>query len=132
MNHPTASAAEEAFYRAFAHRDAAAMIALWETGDGVVCVHPGADVISGHAAVADSWCAILGDDGFFDISHQLIGRFEEDGLAVHTGIESIRADDRTALLTVTNVFGRTADGWKMVLHHAAPIHAVAAAEGAVH
>jgi ketosteroid isomerase-like protein len=132
LNHATPSAAEEEFYRAFASRDAAAMIDLWETGDGVVCVHPGAEAITGHDHIADSWRAILGDDGSFDISHRLIARFEEGGLAVHTGIESIRADGRTAMLTVTNAFGRTADGWKMVLHHAAPIHTAAAAGGAIH
>lgn len=132
MNPPTASSAEAAFYRAFAHKDAEAMVALWDTGDDVVCVHPGGDLISGHAAVAESWRAILGDEGYFDISHQPVARYEEGDLAVHTGIERIQADDRMALLTVTNAFRRTGDGWKLVLHHAAPIHAVAAAEGAVH
>ena len=132
MNHPTAVAAEEEFYRAFAGRDAESMVALWDTRDDVVCVHPGGEAIAGHGPVAESWRAILGDDGYFDISHQALARHERDGLAVHTGFERIRADERTALLTVTNAFRETPDGWKLVLHHAAPVHTVAAAEGAVH
>jgi ketosteroid isomerase-like protein len=108
------------------------MIALWAEDGGAVCVHPGAEAISGHAPIAESWRDILGDNGFFDITHQRLSRLEDGGLAVHTGIERIRADDRSALLTVTNVFRKTGDGWKILLHHAAPIHNLATAEGAVH
>ena len=108
------------------------MVALWDKGEDVVCVHPGGDAISGAAAISESWRSILEDEGNFDISHQLIARREESGLAVHMGIERIRADDRTALLTVTNAYRLTPDGWKIVLHHAAPIHTVAASDGALH
>ena len=132
MNCATAIDAEDEFYRAFAHRDVVAMISLWAADGRAVCVHPGAEAISGHAPIAESWRDILGDDGYFDITHQRLSRLEDGELAVHTGIERIRADDRSALLTVTNVFRKTGDGWKIFLHHAAPIHNLSTAEGAVH
>lgn len=132
MSFPTAAAAEDEFYRAFAHRDVAAMVSLWARNDDTVCVHPGGEAIAGHAGIAESWRAILGDDGHFDIVHQRLSRLEGGDLAVHTGIERIRADDRAALLTVTNVFRKIDGGWKLILHHAAPIHNIEAAEGAVH
>jgi ketosteroid isomerase-like protein len=62
-----------------------------------------------------------------------VERHESGDLAMHTGVEQLRMDDeRVATLTVTNGYRKTPDGWRMVLHHAAPVHATTAPDGPVH
>ena len=133
MNHLTAEAAESEFYRAFAAADLDGMVSVWATDDGVVCVHPGQESLSGRAMVVESWREILAAAGGFDIAFQCVERHESGDLALHTGFEQLRMDDdQTATLSVTNAYRRTADGWRMVLHHASPVHATATSAGTVH
>jgi len=51
--------ANEAFYRAFADRDVAAMTALWAESAPVLCIHPGWPPVHGSDAVLASWTRIL-------------------------------------------------------------------------
>jgi ketosteroid isomerase-like protein len=133
MIHATADAAETEFYRAFAEGDLAGMIRVWAESDDVVCVHPGQESLSGRSSVADSWRDILGSAGGFEIVYQCVERHESGDLAMHTGVEQLRMDDeRVATLTVTNGYRKTPDGWRMVLHHAAPVHATTVPDGPVH
>ena len=133
MIHRTAEAAEAEFYRAFADGDLAAMIHIWAKSDDVVCVHPGQGTLSGQASVAKSWREILGPGGSFDIVYRCVEKHQSGDLALHTGFEQLRMDDeQIATLTVTNGYRKTADGWRMVLHHAAPIHTTGVADGPVH
>ena len=133
MKHATADAAETEFYRAFAEGDLPGMLRVWAESETVICVHPGQESLSGRASVLESWRDILGSDNRFDIAYQCVERHESGDLALHTGLEHLRMDDeRVATLTVTNGYRRTGDGWRMVLHHAAPVHAAVAPEGPVH
>src|SRR5689334_748063 len=52
-------AANDAFYAAFARRDAAAMDALWAREAEVACLHPGWEALFGREAVVESWRRIL-------------------------------------------------------------------------
>ena len=49
----------EAFYRAFADRDFAAMDGLWSRRNPVACIHPGWSPIAGRDQVMASWRGIL-------------------------------------------------------------------------
>ena len=61
--------ANEAFYRAFADGDLAAMDAVWASAAPVACIHPGWNLLDGREAVMASWRAILNNPKRPDISN---------------------------------------------------------------
>src|SRR5260370_34255916 len=52
-------AANQAFYAAFAARDAAAMESLWAHEAELACLHPGWELLLGREEVLRSWRGIL-------------------------------------------------------------------------
>ena len=52
-------AVNAAFYAAFAAADEGAMEALWARRAAVACIHPGWGLLSGRAAVMESWRRIF-------------------------------------------------------------------------
>jgi len=134
MSYPTADAAAEAFYRAFANGDVATMGELWLDDATACCVHPARDPVIGHGPVMDSWREILREASSFDISFHAAVRLDDKDLVVHVGVERLTTDSgHVALLSVTNAFRRVPDGWRIVLHHAAPVQQpIAAPDNAVH
>ena len=110
-------AVNEAFYRAFANHDVAAMDALWSRETPVACIHPGWNALVGREAVMESWTAILTAPG----SPQI--RCEEPrafvlGAGAYVICREVLAQQ--VLLVATNVFAREPAGWRMVHHHAGP------------
>ena len=110
-------AVNEAFYRAFATHDVAAMDAVWSKETPVACIHPGWNALHGREAVLESWTAILTAPG----SPQI--RFEEPrafvlGPSAYVICREVLAQQ--VLLIATNVFAREQGGWRMVHHHAGP------------
>ena len=55
----SADATENAFYDAMTRGDLDAMMGLWAEEDEIVCIHPGAPRLIGHAAIRASWEAIF-------------------------------------------------------------------------
>ena len=113
------------FYRALENRDFPEMNALWDHGDHVRCVHPGWTLLSGWAAVRESWEAIFKDgrEMRFSIGDTVV-RVEGD-TAWLTCTESIlsQAGGNIAVTTLlaTNVFERRGVEWRLVHHHASHI-----------
>ena len=118
------------FYRAFEALDIAAMDVVWAHGEHVKCVHPGWPLLTGWAAVRESWRAIFSntEEMRFTISDV---RAETAGIIGWvTCTENILSDVQgrvtvTAILT-TNLFTRADDAWLMIHHHAS--HVLASAE----
>ena len=109
--------ANQAFYRAFAARDVAAMDSLWAREVLVACIHPGWNALRGRAMVIASWRSILGSDTSPDIScGDASVHFLGDSAFVIC--EEQVADD---VLVATNVFVLESGVWKLAHHHAAPI-----------
>lgn len=119
----TADEAEQAFYRAFENADLDAMMQVWADDDTIACAHPMGKLLQGRATVRESWRQLFSGDQRmrFRVQHQQIRH--SDSLATHTVLEVIflRGDERPRPpLVATNVFVRTEQGWRMVLHHASP------------
>jgi ketosteroid isomerase-like protein len=120
---PTAQDAENAFYEAFEHGDLEAMMAVWAEDEEIVCVHPGGPRLSGPDQVRMSWAQIFsgGAGPRVHITQQvaLSGMM----LAVHSVHENftVEGDARAQVPVIaTNVYLRTAAGWRMIVHHASP------------
>lgn len=109
--------ANEAFYRAFADRDLAAMDAVWLSEGSVACIHPGWPALHERGEIMQTWqrifanpenhpptevrglrCVMLGDAAFV-ICYEVFGE---------------------GALIATNLFRRVGARWQMVHHQASP------------
>lgn len=113
--------ANAAFYEAFEQRDLDAMSDIWEHSDRVTCVHPGWAILSGWASVSASWYALF--DGPQRLQFIVTGeRVEVVGdLAWVSCNENLLDTGATQAVAATNVFARTAGGWKLLVHHGSPV-----------
>ena len=114
----SAAEVEAAFYEALNRADVEAIMALFAEDEEIICVHPGGPRLHGHAAIQQSWEAILAKGGLQIRPSQL---YETNNVrcSVHTVIEGVTstASAEPAHLVATNVYMKTPQGWRMVLHH---------------
>ena len=120
---PTAQDAENAFYEALERSDLEGMMAVWSEDEEIVCVHPGGPRLSGQDQVRQSWAKIFagGTGPRVRITQQVA--MSGMMIAVHSVHEnfSVPGDPRAHVPVVaTNVYLRTAAGWRMIVHHASP------------
>ena len=123
---PTAQDAENAFYEALERCDLDGMMAVWAEDEEVVCVHPGGQRLTGQEQVRESWARIFsaGPRARVTITQQVA--ISAMMLAVHSVHENFtiegqrRGDALPVPVVATNVYLRTAAGWRMIVHHASP------------
>ena len=112
---------EAAFYDALEKADLEAMMAAWAEDEEIVCVHPGGARLVGHAAVREAWRQSFQAGPRLSVHVGHIHAMHSMMMATHCVHEfiSIRGEARPAAPVVaTNVFVRSGNGWKMLLHHA--------------
>ena len=121
-NFPTPQDAEAAFYEALENADLEAMMEVWSEDEEVSCVHPGGQRLTGQAQLRENWSQIFksGQRLQVHLSDQLV--VSSMSFAVHSLHENIlvrsgRGEGTQTVVVVTNVYQRTAQGWRMVLHH---------------
>ena len=123
---PTAQDAENAFYEALERCDLDGMMAVWAEDEDIICVHPAGARLTGQEQVRESWAQIFsgGPRARVHIASQVA--ISGMMLAVHSVHENFvlegqpQSDARAAPIVATNVYLRTAAGWRMIVHHAAP------------
>jgi ketosteroid isomerase-like protein len=126
----TAEHAEAAFYDAIARADIEALMALWADEEDIVCIHPGAPRLTGHAAIRSSWEAIL-EHGGVRIRATKLRELHNLMTSVHSVVEEIHrpeGEPQEVHIVATNVYVKTAQGWRIVLHHASVAPGQAPAE----
>ncbi len=113
----SAQEVENAFYEALNRADLAALMALWADDEEIVCIHPGGARLHGHAAIAASWEAIF-ERGPLAIRPSQLHETHNLMSSVHTVVEGVSAAlGEPAHLIATNVYIKTPQGWRIVLHH---------------
>jgi uncharacterized protein (TIGR02246 family) len=121
---PTAQDTENAFYEALERCDLEGMMAVWAEDEEIVCVHPAGNRLSGQDQVRESWAKIFaaGPRARVRIEQQVA--ISGVMLAVHSVFESFsiqgQPEAQPAPIVATNVYLRTAAGWRMIVHHASP------------
>ena len=120
---PTAQDAESAFYEALERGDLEGMMAVWAEDEDIICVHPAGPRLSGQDQVRESWARIFA--GGAGPRVQITQQVAVSGMmiAVHSVYEnfSIEGDAKPQVPVIaTNVYLRTAAGWRMIVHHASP------------
>jgi uncharacterized protein (TIGR02246 family) len=117
---PTAQDAEAAFYEALERGDLDLMMAVWSEDEDIVCVHPGGPRLAGQDQVRASWRQILsgGTRARVHVSQQVT--IAGPMVAVHSVQENFSVPGETRpmpTVVATNVYLRTASGWRMIVHH---------------
>ncbi|HSW07073.1 YybH family protein [Aquabacterium sp.] len=114
---------EAQFYEALREGDLDKVMAVWSDDDDIVCVHPGSPRIVGPRAVRAAFEAMF-NTGRIHAQPEHVRRVLLIDAAMHSLVERIDVvtaeGPRTAYVVTTNVYHKTAQGWRMVAHHASP------------
>jgi len=118
----TPQQAEAAFYAAFIRRDVDAMMEVWAADDNISCIHPLGPILTGRAAIRESWEAIFRNSPEMQVTINGRSRGQDGAVAIHVVEEHIRAvkEPPGTPMHATNIYRLTDVGWRMVLHHASP------------
>lgn len=116
--HDSPDEVEAQFYEALAAGDLARLMAVWADDDEIVCVHPGGGRFVGPAAVRASFEAIFSGGGGVRLHPEQVHRLNTLGCAVHHLTERIEAEGVQGWVFATNVYVKTAQGWRLAAHHA--------------
>ena len=114
---------EATLYEAMQTGNIEAFMACWADEDDVVCVHPGGPRIVGHQAIRQSFETLF-ESGSIMAKPEGLRRVSSLTCSVHNLVERVRIETpegpREAVVLATNVYHRTPQGWRLVLHHASP------------
>ncbi|MFN3303110.1 MAG: YybH family protein [Roseateles sp.] len=112
---------EAQFYEALQHADLDRLMALWADEDEVACVHPGGPRLVGLAAIRAAFDVVF-QRGPVDVHPERVRRLHSGDCAIHHVLERVqlKGDAQQAWVIATNVYLKTALGWRLVLHHASP------------
>jgi uncharacterized protein (TIGR02246 family) len=121
---PTAQDAENAFYDAMERADLDAMMAVWADDEEIVCVHPGWPRLTGQDQVREGWRRIFANSPRMSVQLSQQVAVTAMMVAVHSVHETVTLQGekgRQGAVVATNVYLRTAAGWRMVAHHGSPV-----------
>jgi ketosteroid isomerase-like protein len=127
--------ANQAFYDAVENSDLDALESVVLDGplaESVAVVHPGWPVLRGRGEVMRSFALIMANTDYIQFFLTDVEVGVDGDAAVVTCTENILTggpaeDDGSAgslvggLVVATNVFRRTADGWRLWVHHGSPV-----------
>ena len=111
---------EAAYYDALARADVEALMRLWADDEEIVCIHPGAARLVGHVAIRNTWEEILSRGGL-QLQPRQLHATQSMTTAIHSVIEEVVRPDNVMSeihIVATNIYLKTAQGWRMVMHHA--------------
>ena len=121
--HGSADDVEAQFYEALQRADIERLMALWADDDEIVCVHPGGGRAIGAAAIRATFEAVFANGGIA-VRPEQVHRLVHIGSALHHLVERIdiktEQGPRSAWVLATNLYVKTAQGWRLVSHHASP------------
>lgn len=114
---------ESAFYDAISRADIDGVMALWADDEDIVCIHPGAPRLVGHASIRASWESIF-EQGGVHIRPVQIHVTQNVMTSVHNIIEEVHrtvSHQQDIHILATNVYMKMPQGWRIVAHHASVV-----------
>ena len=119
----SADETEAAFYEALQTGDIERLMACWADEEDIVCVHPGGPRLLGADSIRSSFESMFAN-GVIPAQPEHVRKVLSNTSAVHNLVERIELNlvegTQVAHVLATNVYMRTAQGWRMVAHHASP------------
>jgi ketosteroid isomerase-like protein len=114
---------EQQFYEALRCAQIDALMSIWADEDDTLCVHPGGPRLVGGAAIRASFEAVFANGGL-PIRAEQIHRMHTATAAVHSVLEHLEVPSdegaQSAWVVATNIYVLTAQGWRLLAHHASP------------
>ena len=114
---------EQQFYEALQRGDIDRLMATWSDDEEISCVHPGGPRVVGAGAIRAAFESIFAN-GAVPAYPEQVRRLQTLSCAVHSVLEQIRVltpeGQQIAWVVATNVYLKTAQGWRLVSHHASP------------
>jgi ketosteroid isomerase-like protein len=114
---------EATFYEALQATDLERLMGCWADEDEIVCVLPGGPRLVGLGAIRSAFEAMFGN-GSIRVRPEGVRKIDSLASSVHSVRERIELITHEgpieALVMATNVYHKTAQGWRMVAHHASP------------
>lgn len=115
--------AEAQLYEALQAGDIDKLMATWADDDDIACVHPGGVRLVGAGPIRASFEAMFAN-GSIDVRPLQVRCADGNGFSIHHVVEQVRINSesgpQTVLVLVTNVYAKTPQGWRLLLHHASP------------
>jgi len=119
----SADETEAAFYDAMQAGDVDRLMRCWADEDEVICIHPGGPRLVGLGAVRAAFEAVF-NNGHVRVHIEALRKIESMASAVHSVRERIEILTNEgpveAFAIATNVYHKTAQGWRLVAHHVSP------------
>jgi ketosteroid isomerase-like protein len=119
----SAEQVEAAFYDAISRADIETVMGLWADDEEIVCIHPGGPRLVGHAAVRGSWEQIF-EGGGVQIRPVQATVTQNMLTSVRSIIEEVHrsiSQPKDIHILATNIYMKTAQGWRLVAHHASVV-----------
>ena len=117
--------ANAGFYRAFETLKIAAMERVWAKDADIQCGHPGWRILRGWGPVMESWKRIFENTPSMKFTLTNVKVEVRGELAWVTLYENlngtIEGQNYSAAILTTNMFQRTSEGWRVILHHGSPV-----------
>ena len=114
---------EAAFYDALQTGDIDKLMSCWADEDEIVCIHPGGPRVVGAVAIRATFEAMF-SAGSIRAWPQQVRKTQALASCVHNVLERVEVlspeGPANAWVISTNVYHKTAQGWRMVAHHASP------------
>ncbi len=115
----------ESFYRAFESLDMQRMEAVWARDAEIQCGHPGWRIQRGRKPVMESWRRIFENTPAIrfmltDVAIEVCG--ELAWVTLYENLNSaIEGQKVAATILTTNIFRKSAEGWRMIHHHGSSV-----------
>jgi ketosteroid isomerase-like protein len=117
--------ANQSFYRAFETLKIEAMENVWAKDAEIQCGHPGWRLLRGWGPVMESWKRIFENTPSMQFTLTDVKIEVRGELAWVTQYEnlnsSIEGQTFSAAILTINMFQKTAEGWRMILHHGSSV-----------
>lgn len=114
---------EQQFYEALQGADLERLMAVWSDEDEVSCVHSGGPRVVGIGAIRAAFESMFAQ-GAVAVHPERVRRLHSGDTAIHQVLERVQVQgpegQQSVWVIATNVYLKTAMGWRMVLHHASP------------
>jgi ketosteroid isomerase-like protein len=111
------------FYEALQRGDIERLMSVWSDDEEISCVHPGGPRVVGAGAIRAAFDAMFAN-GTINARPEKVRRLQTHSCAVHSVLEHIHVmtteGPQSAWVVATNVYLKTAQGWRLVSHHASP------------
>lgn len=114
---------ESAFYEALRSGSLEKLMECWADEDEIACIHPGGPRLMGANAIRASFESLFCNGGI-QATQAHVSRVDSMASAVHHVLERVEVMTTDGLVQAyvmaTNVYHKTAQGWRLVVHHASP------------